>query len=158
MKSSQFLQALRKIIREEVQTAVRTELNNFGIIAEQQESRAMKLSSYVDTYKPKPATKNQFVKDPILNDILNETAGHGSSAYGYTDYNDYSEWPTMNMGAAKNFGMSKQPTPLPVTTDVHGNRIDMNKLAQTEAGAAVVDALTKDYSSLMKAIDKKKGK
>jgi hypothetical protein len=36
--------------------------------------------------------------------------------------------------------------------------VNVQQLAQTEAGAAVVNALTKDYSALMKAIDKKKGK
>jgi len=32
----------------------------------------------------------------------------------------------------------------------------MDTLAQTEAGAAVVDALTKDYSALMQAMNNKK--
>jgi hypothetical protein len=50
------------------------------------------------------------------------------------------------------------PTAPSILTDVDGRRIDTNQLASTEAGAAVVNALTKDYSALMKAIDKKKGK
>jgi hypothetical protein len=51
--------------------------------------------------------------------------------------------------------MSAKPS---VVTDINGQRIDMKQLAETEAGAAVVNALTKDYSALMKAMDKKKGK
>jgi hypothetical protein len=66
-----------------------------------------------------------------------------------TNYNDFSEWPTMNSRPT-----SKSVMPV---TDINGNRVDVNQLAQTEQGAAVVSALTKDYSALMKAIDKKKG-
>ena len=44
-----------------------------------------------------------------------------------------------------------------VMTDVNGSTVDMKQLAKTEAGAAVVDALTKDYSALMKRINDKKG-
>ena len=53
--------------------------------------------------------------------------------------------------------MNSKPAAAPVMTDLEGRRVDMNQLAQTEEGAAVVNALTKDYSALMKAIDKKKG-
>ena len=65
------------------------------------------------------------------------------------DYNDFSEWPTMQ----------SKPTPsMPaVVTDVDGRRVDIKQLASTAEGEAVVNALTRDYSQLMKAINKKKG-
>jgi hypothetical protein len=44
-----------------------------------------------------------------------------------------------------------------VVTDVDGRRIDINQLTSTTEGEAVVNALTRDYSQLMKAINKKKG-
>jgi len=43
-----------------------------------------------------------------------------------------------------------------VLESADGKSISVEQLQQTEAGAAVVDALTKDYSALMKAIDAKK--
>lgn len=162
MNSKDFIQALRKVIREEVTVAVRNELNQFSsVITETKKPK--EVAKYTDTYKPTPTHRpqpkqpKQYVSNPMLNDILNETtgfAGEGPQVYleESIDYNDMSEWPTMNMNG-------RMATPAPsVVTDVDGRRIDVNQLASTEAGAAVVDALTKDYSALMKAIDKKKGK
>ena len=40
------------------------------------------------------------------------------------------------------------------TTDINGAPVNMNN----EAVVATVDAMTRDYSGLMKAIDKKRGK
>jgi hypothetical protein len=58
---------------------------------------------------------------------------------------------------AQGFGMMQQmrggaPNAIP-TTDIEGKRVDVNSLP-----ADVTKALTRDYSALMKAIDKKKGK
>jgi len=53
---------------------------------------------------------------------------------------------------AEAFGMQSSNTPL-ATKGINGERIDMNN----EAVATTVNAMTKDYSALMKAIDKKKG-
>jgi hypothetical protein len=39
-----------------------------------------------------------------------------------------------------------------------GGQVSAQQLQQTEAGQAVVNAVTRDYSALMKAIDKKKGR
>lgn len=159
MNSKDFIQALRKVIREEVQTAVRTEINN--ILNEQTtKPAATKKPLYTETYKPKKpaAVKKQFTANPTLNELLNETAGftnEGPRAYmeESVNYNDFSEWPTMPTNR-----ISKAPASMIPTVDAEGRRVDTSKLAQTEAGQAVVQALTKDYSALMKAIDKKKGK
>ena len=48
--------------------------------------------------------------------------------------------------------MSRGPQTL-ATRDINGKPIDMNN----EQVATTVGAMTKDYSALMKAIDKKKG-
>ena len=160
MNSKDFITVLRKVIREEVQTAVRTELDKFSSVLT--ESKKIQVSEpierkYTESYKPKPSVqKKQYTSNPTLNELLNDTSGfRGDGPQVYLEeqlnYNDYSEWPTMNMNAIA----SKTPQ---VVTDHDGRRIDMKQLAQTEAGAAVVDALTKDYSALMKAIDSKKGK
>lgn len=161
MNSKDFIQALRKVIREEVTVAVRNELKNFDTVIT--ESKKKEVAKYTDTINPtkptqRPVAKQpkQYVSNPMLNDILNETSGftgEGPQVYleESIDYNDMSEWPTMNMGG-------RMPSAPAILTDVDGRRVDTAQLASTEAGAAVVNALTKDYSALMKAIDKKKGK
>jgi hypothetical protein len=157
MNSKDFLQALRKVIREEVQVAVRTELTQFSsVITETKKQPTPVVSKYTESIKPiaKQPVKKTLSKNSVLNDLLNETRGFSSEGPAVymeeqIDYNDFSEWPTMNA----------RPTPtVSVLTDVNGSKINVSELAQTEAGAAVVNALTKDYSALMKAIDKKKGK
>lgn len=157
MNSKDFLQALRKVIREEVQVAVRTELTQFSsVITETKKQPTTTVSKYTESIKSiaKQPVKKSLSKNSVLNDLLNETRGfsrEGPAVYmeEQIDYNDFSEWPTMN----------SRPTPtVSVLTDVNGSKINVAELSQTDAGAAVVNALTKDYSALMKAIDKKKGK
>ena len=157
MNSKDFLQALRKVIREEVQVAVRTELTQFSsVITETKKQPTTTVPKYTESIKPiaKQPVKKTLSKNSVLNDLLNETRGFSSEGPAVymeeqIDYNDFSEWPTMNA----------KPTPaVSVLTDVNGSKINVSELSRTEAGAAVVNALTKDYSALMKAIDKKKGK
>lgn len=164
MNSKDFIQALRKVIREEVQSAVRTELNKITPILEQRApvnkapiQERTTVTTKVTTKKP---VMKQYTENSTLNELLNHTAGFSNENSGVyleenigmsqIDYNDFSEWPTMNRKP-----MAQKPA---VFTDVNGSKIDASQLTQTEAGAAVVNALTKDYSALMKAIDKKKGK
>jgi hypothetical protein len=157
MNSKDFIQALRKVIREEVQSAVRTEFKklNEGMIYERREVQSAP-KTYTQTYKPKVQTKKQYSNNPLLNDLLNDTSyvpsdGPSVMLEEQINYNDYSEWPTMGARPVP------QRTAPSVFTDVNGSKISAQQLAQTESGQAVVSALTKNYSALMKAIDKKKG-
>ena len=65
MNSKDFIQALRKVIREEVSTAVRTELKQFGsVIAETKRPvRQEPAPTYTSTYKSKPKPKRPFSVD-----------------------------------------------------------------------------------------------
>jgi hypothetical protein len=164
--SKEFLLSLRQIIREEVQLAIRSEFSKINL----NESKQAKTSNpSTDTLlgaaqsansRPKqaPVKKElkQYVKNPMLNEILNSVGplrSEGPMAYldESVDYNDQSEWPTMPKSHVANR--------IPATvTDIDGRRINTEALAQTESGQAVLNALTKDYSSLMKAIDKKQGR
>ena len=151
MNSKEFINTLRKVIREEVQTAVRNELNNIlneGKVANAQPKMQATKQSYTST------VKKQYVKNSMLNDILNETTSHrGNGPMAMMEeeinYNDLSEWPTMRQGTRP--GISAKSV-LP-TTDLEGRPVNVQALPDE-----VVNALTKDYSALMKAIDKKKGK
>ncbi len=144
MKTQGFVKLLRKVIREEVRNVIVKELkpilNEVNI-----NKHDINLHEVLDTpKKPKqPVMKKQYTKNAALNDILNETASTPPE-----------EWNSMNSRSdmAEAFGMQSSNTPL-ATKGINGERIDMNN----EAVATTVNAMTKDYSALMKAIDKKKG-
>ena len=155
METKSFIKLLRKVIREEVQSVVRRELrtmlNEKKVNHKSVIKHGMELHGVVESPRKSTPTKKKFVKDNMLNDILNETA------YG-------SDFSTMNDGSAvyqssmvDEFASSRQSnasTVAPiVTNDVNGAPVNM----QNKNVAKTVDLMTKDYSQLMKAIDKKKG-
>ena len=140
-----FITILRKVIREEVTLAVRRELRSNLNETKTDHKKVMKHGlelSKMASKKPK-----KYVKDPMLNDILNETS-------------PLQENRTMNYnsGMAQSFRsmMNNEPEVNHVApmTDITGKPVNTNN----ENVATVVNAMTKDYSALMKAIDKKKGK
>ena len=147
MNSKDFIQALRKVIREEV-----------SVINETKRTvRQEPTPTYTNAYKPKPKPKQQFTQNSMLNDILNDTGGfRAENPYAALNENmvDYSEdideWPTMQMGARPSMGMSRAAA-IP-TVDPEGRPINPANVPEE-----VVNAITKDYSALMKAINKKKG-
>ena len=144
MKKDGFVKLLRKVIREEVRNVIVKELkpilNEVNI-----NKRDINLQEIADVpnIKTKPVMKKQYTKNTALNDILNETATTPPA-----------EWNSVNFRSdmAEAFGMQTSETPL-ATKGINGESIDMNN----EAVASTVSAMTKDYSALMKAIDKKKG-
>jgi len=149
MESKSFIKLLRKIIREEVRTAVRSEVKQ--LLSEQKPDHnkaikhGMELHNIVS--KQRPVKKKKFTKDDMLNDILNETAATGADLG--------SEWDSMsyNSEMARSFTSPRTPSVAP-TTGIDGRAVNMEK----EGVQTAVAAMTKDYSALMKAIDKKKGK
>jgi len=162
MNTKEFVQAIRQIIKEEVQKTVKQEIQVLL-----SESKTVD-TSLVDMVEPRVKTqprqvKSQrtFSKNPLLNEILNETAPlskHDSyiqesfmnEPVAEVSYNDYDEWPTMrNMTPMSNkIGVASM---IP-TTDTEGRPV-----ANVHVPEEVANALTKDYSALMKAINKKKG-
>ena len=144
MKTQGFVKLLRKVIREEVRNVIVKELR--PILNEANiKKHDINLQAVADVpLQPKqPVAKKQYTTNTALNDILNETANTPPA-----------EWNTMNFRAdmAEAFGMQSVNTPL-ATKGINGEAIDMNK----ESVASTVKAMTRDYSGLMKAIDKKKG-
>jgi len=148
MSSKSFVKLLRKIIREEVQGAVREVLteqkSNHGQLIE----HGMNLSQITEDPMPnRPIAKKQFTKNSMLNDLLNETASTPAAP-------EAAEWNTMNYRSemAEAFGISNGVNSPLATTGINGESINMNN----EAVTSTVNAMTKDYSKLMKAIDKKR--
>ena len=151
MKASTFENLIRKVVREEIDYALRREIKTLKedlrselkpTIIEHTE----RLTKIPETPKPfsksiqniettpspkKPIVNQNFTQNSSLNDMLNETA--------MGDTNTESSNPSVNMDQPFSSG-----APLPMGTE------GMPK--------EVADAVTRDYSGLMKAIDKKKGK
>ena len=148
MESKSFVKLLRKIIREEVSRAVKQALTESNI--NQVTNSSINLSeTFNDPMPNRPIAKKKFTKNKMLNDLLNETASTPATQ-------ELSDWSTMNYRSemAEAFGMERSaPGPL-ATKGINGEAINMNN----EGVATTVKAMTKDYSALMKAIDKKKNR
>jgi len=146
MESKTFIKLLRKIIREEVSKAVKSVLNE----SNSHVSSNLDLKSVVqESSTPKKFTKKKFTKNKMINDLLNETAAAPVNQ-------EVADWSTMNFKSEMAQSYERPTTnvrPL-ATKGIDGEAINMNN----KGVAATVNAMTKDYSSLMKAIDKKKGK
>ena len=153
MDTKSFVKILRKVVREEVQRAVKQALTEQTVSDKKVIDHGIKLQNiaegHTNPYSPRTATKKkQYTKNSMLNDILNETAATGdfkSMMEGPAVTQD--EWPTMGQMRTSN-------TVQPVAQGINGEVVDTSKPDVQTAMANI----TKDYSSLMKAIDKKKGK
>ena len=148
MNSKSFVKLLRKIIKEEVRDAVREVLTEQKVNHNQIIEHGMNLSHITDNPMPnRPVAKKQFTKNSMLNDLLNETAAMPNDQA-------MSDWNTMNYRSemAEAFGMSTGPTAPLATTGINGEPVNMNN----DSVASTMNAMTKDYSKLMKAIDKKR--
>ena len=147
MDTNKFVKALKVLIKEEV----RKEVNKQKLAI--RESIIQEMNTPQPTKKAK--TPNVKFKEGKFSDMLNETVDN---------------WPTMGGGPltannaqgmdratmASMMGLSSSPTPQSMIpqTDSDGKRVDVNAVMNSGVG----EALTKDYSQLMKAIAKKKGK
>ena len=144
MKAKTFENLIRKVVREEIDYALRREIKSLKEdlrdelkpnIVEHTE-RMVEVPNEVknslrEKIMGKPVTKKNFVENSTLNDLLNETAAGDTNL----------ESGNAPVSLSQPFATS---APLPMDT----------------AGmpTEVANAVTRDYSSLMKAIDKKKGK
>ena len=143
MKAKTFENLIRKVVREEIDYALRREIKSLKedlrdelkptivehtermVEVPQQSSLKEKIMG------KKPFKKQQFVGDSTLNDLLNETAAG--------DTNTQSAMAPVSLSQPFASG-----APLPMDT--------------TGMPESVANAVTRDYSGLMKAIDKKKGR
>lgn len=153
MDTKKFIKAIQLIIKEEVKKEVAKKEKSLrkSILKELKQSQPKVVKKDpldVDhIFETKQETKS-FTKNSSLNDMLNETAQSG-------------EWRNLN-GGPQVFNSSQaqgwgggSPS---VLQNADGRSVSTEQLQQTDAGKAVVDALTRDYSGLMKHINNKKGK
>tara|TARA_X000001382_G_scaffold70663_1_gene49262 strand:- start:1026 stop:1472 length:447 start_codon:yes stop_codon:yes gene_type:complete len=141
---------LIKIIREAVRIEVKKEVKKIFINEEPTPKLENMISSKVS--KPKKQKQIKYTKDEVLNKVLNETRG-GIPQQGKEEY------PTLGGGAFDTSRMTElmgYGKPDEVQRDMVA--VDTMKKAgvtSEQVPEHVTNALTRDYSDLMKALDKK---
>ena len=140
MKSSELKVLIREIVREEVKMELRKYLKEY-------KTKKVK-ESIVARKKPKKIVKRRYTKDATLNNILNETANSddwetlGGETFSTNNMNDI---------IGKNYNMGGGQ--LSDDQMISSMGVDPNTVPDH-----VTDAITKDYSGLMKTMNNKKGK
>ena len=155
MDTKKLIKAIQLIIKEEVkkEVAKKEKALRKSILKELRESQPQVVEQDpldVEHIFEKKQESKSFTKNSMLNDMLNETAQGG-------------EWRSINgqggvfqSSQAQGWGGMNPQTPSVLQT-AEGGQVSTQQLQQTDAGKAVVDALTRDYSGLMKHINNKKG-
>tara|TARA_R110002020_G_scaffold71722_2_gene185039 strand:- start:471 stop:941 length:471 start_codon:yes stop_codon:yes gene_type:complete len=146
---------LVKVIQEVVRREVKKEVKKI-FIQEQRTSKTKKtvLADMVQQEISEPREEIQYTKNKSLNDVLNETVGLSKKQ------SEFEEYPTMG---GETFDKSKMQELMGYGKSDEGKRemaaIDTLKKAGKSVNDVpehITNALTKDYSGLMKALDKKK--
>ncbi len=143
---------VRKVVREELKPMLKEIKNSQKPIIKEIKSKKVKVDpldinveEIVAADKtPSVSKPKSFIKNPMLNELLNETHQSG-------------EWRSMDAQFGSNQAQAwsgRESTTAAPTQDIDGRPVDTTN----PEVANVMGAITKDYSQLMKAIDKKKGR
>ena len=131
MKKSELRTMVRKIVREEVAMAIQE------VITE--------LKQPTQSQPTKPIQEKHYSKNKVLNDVLNETANGDWKTLGGGEYTS----DRMNELVGGQYADMME--------DTSQTNVNLAASMGVNPNAPGMDFLKKDYSSLMKAIDKKKG-
>ena len=141
MKSNKLVSLIKEVVKQEVKKQITDILIN--------ETNIPKAKPVI---KKKKVKEQQFTSDPTLNKILNETA-------------QQEEYPTLGGGT---FDSSRMTEMLGYGSGLGNKEVKREVAAASTLQSAgmnpdtapehLKNALTRDYSGLIKAIDKKKGK
>ena len=140
---------LVKIIQEVVRREIKKEVNKIFI---EEQKTSQKLTDVIPKVS-KPREKVKYTKNKSLNDVLNETVGLSKKG-------EFDEYPTIGgrafdssrMSELMGYGQSDEVKRDMVAVDTikkAGRSVD-------QVPDHVTNALTRDYSGLMKALDDKK--
>ena len=145
MKSNKLVSLIKEVVKQEVKKQITDILIN--------ETNIPKTKSVV---KRKKVKEQKFSDNPTLNKILNETANSPK---------DMEEYPTLGGGT---FDSSRMTEMLGYGSGMGNDEVKREVAAAGTLKSAgmnpeaapehLKNALTRDYSDLIKAIDKKKGK
>ena len=136
---------LIKIIREVVKREVKKEVQQIFI-------KENKSAENIELPKPKVSPKKHFTKNQALNNVLNETIG-------LTKKSDGDEYRTLGDGAFDTSRMTElmgYGKPEEVQRDmIAADSLKKAGKSVQDVPEAVTNALTRDYSDLMKVMNKK---
>jgi len=153
MEQKKFIQVLKKVVKETVREVIKEELTE--ILQEGLQSTVDDLKTTKQIVKnTKPVKKHNMFKENKFANILNQTEVTKETTTTSDYANLMNEDIVMTSNNAQNFGMqrSMQSNAAPSVIDAEtGQNIPVQD-------AAIANAMTRDYSALMKAIDKKKNK
>ena len=146
MNKKQFMKIITEVVRREVKKEVKKILIN--------EETSHQLADIIPEVS-EPKQKVEYTKNKSLNDVLNETIGLGKSER-QTD-----EYPTLSGGAFDTSKMSEMMG-YGKSDDMKRDMVAVDTIKKAGKSVEqvpdhVTNALTRDYSSLMKAMNKKKG-
>ena len=143
---------LVKIIQEVVKREVKKQVNM--IFIEEQKTSKPQLADVISQVS-EPKKKVKYTNNKSLNKVLNETVGLSKQQQ------EFEEYPTLSGGT---FDKSRMQELMGYGQSDEGKRemgaVDTLKKAGKsvkDVPEHVTNSLTRDYSGLMKAIDKKKG-
>ena len=150
MNKKQFMKIITEVVRKEV----KKEVKKIFIKEETREKTSNQLIDIIPEIV-EPHEEIHFTKNKSLNDVLNETIGLSKKQ------SRSGEYPTLGGGT---FDSSKMSEMLGYGKS-DDMKIDMVAIDTIKKAGKSIDqvpdhvknALTKDYSGLMKALDKKKG-
>ena len=166
MKKQELIKIIETVVRKEVQK----QMNEIFIKEENSSSLTELVSTPItekefkepirQQYKTKPKKEVNYTSNKALNKVLNETAGG-------VPQGDGSGYPTMSGGTYNTSKMNEVLAGATGLGNTEGSKEIKREIAAVDsikkAGVSVdqvpehvQDALTKDYSAVMKAIDQKK--
>lgn len=162
MDSKTLVKVLKKVVREEVRSVIKEELTEILQEGLQSTINEMSLTETVTEQLVPPVKKKRKVefKKNKFSDILNETDSlREQSPYGAAMNQPLNEDIVMTSANAQGFGAVREKmraqmmgieTPTVVQDPETGRTLQVND--------TVAKAMTRDYSALMKAMDKKRGR
>lgn len=146
MKGSEFINLMRKVIREEVRAVVKDELGYIKTLISETKAKQPEYRAPQQKKQTTPVRRSQPLVqlDGILGDVLNETANSMlNESAGYEDQT--ADWPSMgDMMTTDDIPALAHMTP---SAPMQSNRFDPDPTA----------AFIKDYSAVMKAADAHQG-
>ena len=157
-KSNKLANLIRELVKQEVKKQVTEIFIKEGVKSMTEKASKNDVMEVLPKRKPKPRKEVTYTKNPVLNDILNETANAGTD--------EYEEYPTMTgkpfdstrmaeaMGYGGMLGDAESRRKQAAIQTAQAVGADTNN----EAVQNVMQDLTKDYRGVMKALDKKDGK
>jgi|TARA_B100000900_G_scaffold408646_1_gene423261 hypothetical protein len=155
-KTNKLASLIKELVKQEVKKQVTEIFIKEGIRSMTENASKNNVLEVLPKRKPQPAKKVTYTKNPVLNDILNETANP----------TEMEEYPTMGGGTFDTTKMAQAMGYGSMLGDAESRRkaaaIQTAQAAgadtNNEAVQNVMSDLTKDYRGVMKALDKKDGK